>query len=176
VRRIWLGLSGGGRSSFAFANFDLGAAIAITVPRKDRGKPKIGLEGALSSVGDRRYKAFAPFWIALTRVRQMTTKSAYRQREWRARRRASRRQSCACCAQVFVPGRADAAFCCLACAQRAYRRRKPTGVEGPRRAPEPPWRVSAPLGPGNTGTTPEADPGRPHGSARERFDASALIG
>ena len=62
---------------------------------------------------------------------QMTTANAYRLREWRRRRRANRLQICASCSAIFVPGRSDQAFCCPACAQRAYRRRKVSGEPAP---------------------------------------------
>lgn len=50
--------------------------------------------------------------------------SACRKREWRARRRARRRQVCANCGEAFVPARSDARFCGAACRQCAYRARK----------------------------------------------------
>jgi hypothetical protein len=62
------------------------------------------------------------------------------QRQWRARRRASRRQICAYCNDVFVPSRSDQVFCGPACAQREHRRRKATGEPAAkRRQPQPPF-------------------------------------
>lgn len=57
-------------------------------------------------------------------ARRGLTKSACRQRERRARRRRERRQVCAGCGVSFVPSRADARFCGVACRQYAYRQRK----------------------------------------------------
>ena len=83
------------------------------------------------------------------------SEGALRKREWRARRRASWRQRCACCGVVFVPARSDARYCGAACAQRAYRRRK-SGGDAPSR-PTAAWRASGPAGPsGGTGPRPEA--------------------
>jgi hypothetical protein len=47
----------------------------------------------------------------------MTTASAFRQREWRRRRRESWRQYCASCESIFVPSRRDAIFCSAAAPQ-----------------------------------------------------------
>lgn len=117
---------------------------------RDGEKQKSDALAGLIDVGDARYKAFAPFWRALTRGGcQMTEEAtvpclgcgqpmapraglmvcsdACRQREWRRRRRRGRRQLCCSCGGVFTPGRRDQAFCCVACAARDYRRRKPPG-------------------------------------------------
>jgi hypothetical protein len=104
----------------------------------------------------------------------MTTASAFRQREWRRRRRESWRQYCASCESVFVPGRRDAVFCSAACAQRDYRRRKASGETASRRATVGPWRVFEAARPPRAGATPEAAPEAP-GAAR-RIDVRALIG
>jgi hypothetical protein len=72
---------------------------------------------------------------------------ACRQRAWRRQRRASRRQLCACCGRLFIPGRSDAAFCCQACRQLAYRRRRVAGIDAPRRPYAAPWRAFGSPGP-----------------------------
>ena len=52
----------------------------------------------------------------------MTENAAYL-REWRARRRANRRQVCFGCRQEFAPARKDAKFCSDSCRFKAYRGR-----------------------------------------------------
>jgi predicted RNA-binding Zn-ribbon protein involved in translation (DUF1610 family) len=83
---------------------------------------------------------------------------AMRLRKWRALRRQSRRQVCASCERLFVPNRSDAAFCCPACRQLSYRRRRVTGETALGRPWRAPWRVSEPVGAPNTGA---AAPGAP---------------
>jgi hypothetical protein len=85
---------------------------------------------------------------------EATSVGAIRQREWRARRRANRRQRCGCCEAIFTPARSDQAFCSSACRQRGYRRRKASGEMASSRPPAPPWRVSAVAWP------PRRPPGR----------------
>ena len=103
---------------------------------------------------------------------------ARRRREWRRQRRASRRQLCACCGRLFIPGRSDAAFCCLACKQLAYRRRRVSGEPAPRRPTGGPWRVFEAAGPPNTGARVDARPGPALGPTRggKVIDIDALIG
>ena len=72
----------------------------------------------------------------------MTSVGALRQREWRARRRANRRQRCGFCQEIFTPSRADQAFCGSRCRQRGYRRRKASGEMASSRPREAPWRAS----------------------------------
>jgi hypothetical protein len=57
-----------------------------------------------------------------------------RLREWRARRRRSRRASCADCGQVFVPRRSDTRYCGLSCKERAHRRRRKAAAGEPQMA------------------------------------------
>jgi hypothetical protein len=85
-----------------------------------------------------------------------TTCEAVRKREWRARRRASRRQLCVCCGRLFIPARSDAAFCCAGCRQLTYRRRRVGAVDASARPTIAPWRVPEPFRPPNTQTKPEA--------------------
>ena len=59
---------------------------------------------------------------------------ACRQRDRRARRRASRRLICAACKEAFVPSRKDARFCSDACRFHAYRARKAAKAEMIRKA------------------------------------------
>jgi hypothetical protein len=107
----------------------------------------------------------------------MTTESAIRQREWRRRRRANRRQVCASCSNIFTPGRSDQAFRDTACAQGAYRRRKASGETGPTRPAAAPWLASGPAVPPNTGATADGRPGPALGPARPKpIDVRALIG
>jgi hypothetical protein len=106
-----------------------------------------------------------------------TTCEAVRKREWRARRRANRRQRCGCCEAIFTPARADQAFCSSACRQRGYRRRKASGEEASRRPTEAPWRTSAPLRPANTPVRPEAAPRAAVRTASGKvIDIASLIG
>jgi predicted RNA-binding Zn-ribbon protein involved in translation (DUF1610 family) len=106
-----------------------------------------------------------------------TTESARWQREWRRRRRASWRQVCASCGDVFVPSRRDAIFCCPACAQRDYRRRKASGEPASRRATSEPWRVFEAAEPSNTGPTAAAAPGAAvRAASGKMIDVAALIG
>jgi hypothetical protein len=90
---------------------------------------------------------------------EATSVGAVRQREWRRRRRANRRQRCGCCDAIFTPARSDQAFCGSACRQRGYRRRKASGATASRRPQEPPWRVFSPPGVVDTRTRPNAPPG-----------------
>lgn len=71
----------------------------------------------------------------------MTTDTAHYQRQWRRRRRAARRQICASCGEVFVPGRRDQVFCSPACKTRDARRRKASGEAPGQRPPKPPFRI-----------------------------------
>ena len=121
-------------------------------------------------------------------------------REWRRRRRVSRRQFCAHCEDIFTPKRADAAFCSTRCRQIAHRRRKaaatlgsfpngktagvstvgnlPTVKTAPTRPAQPPWRAPEPIRPPSTGTKPEAAPRPAQGPTRagKAVDIAALIG
>ena len=84
------------------------------------------------------------------RVRQQADEpspGALRQRAWRRQRRASRRSLCTCCGRFYVPGRSDQAFCCPACRQLAYRRRRLGGVDASRRPTIGPGLAPASSGP-----------------------------
>jgi hypothetical protein len=112
---------------------------------------------------------------------EMASAGALRRREWRARRRASRRQECACCGRLFVPSRADAAFCCPGCRQLAYRRRRVAGVEASQRPRNGPWRVCSAPGPPNTPAVDDGPPGAALGltvraANGKMIDVRALIG
>jgi hypothetical protein len=102
-----------------------------------------------------------------------TTESARRQREWRARRRASWRQRCASCGGIFNPARRDAIYCSDACVQAAYRDRK-AGAESPRWPRNGPWLASASSGPPSPVKPLEAAQ-RPI-LGRVPFDVRAMIG
>jgi hypothetical protein len=109
------------------------------------------------------------------------TDAAMRQRAWRRQRRASRRALCVCCGRLFIPTRADAGYCCQACRQLSYRRRRLSGIDAPRRPTDGPWLASASIGPPNTGATAEAAPGaalgpRPAKRGDKVIDVTALIG
>jgi hypothetical protein len=108
-----------------------------------------------------------------------TTCEAVRKREWRARRRANRRQRCGCCDAIFTPARCDQAFCSAACRQRGFRRRRKAGEPASSRATAPPWQVFSPPGPRNTGEARKATPGAAlRDPAAKRIDdlVRALIG
>lgn len=81
------------------------------------------------------------------------TANAIRLREQRAGRRRERRQVCQSCANPFTPTRTDQAFCCPACRQLAYRRRRLGGIDAARRPTDGPWLAPEP------GPKPEAAPG-----------------
>ena len=70
----------------------------------------------------------------------------------------------------------DQAFCCPACRQLAYRRRRLGGVDASRRPTIGPGLAPASSGPPNTGGTVEAAPGAAPARGRRGFDVRALIG
>jgi hypothetical protein len=107
----------------------------------------------------------------------MASAGAVRQREWRRRRRANRRQRCGCCEAIFTPARADQAFCSSVCRQRGYRRRKASGEPASPRPREAPWLASAPLRPPNAGAMADARPGPALRTASGKaIDVASLIG
>lgn len=71
------------------------------------------------------------------------TSNACRLREWRAKRRAQRRQVCADCGGIFTPNRSQARFCSVGCKQRSYRRRR-SALGGPEMAAGGETRAAAP--------------------------------
>jgi hypothetical protein len=102
---------------------------------------------------------------------------AIRQREWRRRRRASLRQRCGCCDEIFTPSRSDQAFCSSPCKQKGYRRRKASGETALGKPSAAPWRVFSSPGVVDTRSRPEAAPRPILRDARGRIvDIRALIG
>jgi hypothetical protein len=82
---------------------------------------------------------------------------------------------CVCCNRLFLSGRSDQAFCCPACRQLAYRRRRVSGIDASRRATTGPWLTST-----SPGKTPEAAPRPALGPRDSRtgrvIDVRAMIG
>jgi hypothetical protein len=136
-------------------------------------------------------------WVSIMALKtgQTASAAAVYLREWRRRRRVSRRQFCAHCENIFTPKRIDAAFCSVRCRQIAHRRRKAAGVStwgnlpqdktAPTRPAQPPWRVSMSFRPPSPQTGPEAVPERSLrpaegpktvlGPRGERIDIASLI-
>jgi hypothetical protein len=129
-------------------------------------------------------------WVSTMALKtgQATSADAVYLREWRRRRRVSRRQFCAHCEDIFTPKRIDAAFCSTRCRQIAHRQRKAAGVftvgnlptvkTAPTRPAKPPWRVSMAFRPPSPQTGPIAAPARPTGPMRggKIVDIASLIG
>jgi|ERR1700684_3259171 hypothetical protein len=106
-----------------------------------------------------------------------TTCEALRKREWRARRRANRRQKCGCCQEIFTPSRADQAFCGPACKQRGFRRRRKAGEPASSRPRNAPWLAPEPVRPPNTENRVEAAQRRAlRTTSGKIIDVMALIG